>query len=239
MSRKKDLEANKTDFLTSAAKSTVGIIPGAGPFLSELIGMIIPNQRVDRLSKYVIELDNKLKKIQTEIKTGLRKNEDFIDLIEEVFIQASRARTDERRKYIASIIANGISDKQINFEESKYQLKILQELNDVEIIWLRSYLVPTTGGDKEFRNKHQKILAPVRPRLEDDQQTINKAAFQESYKEHLERLELISRDHRIDRKTGIPEFSKLTGKPLRSSTKITVLGKLLLDQIGIATDVKW
>ena len=185
MSRKKDLEANKTDFLTSAAKSSVGIIPGAGPFLSELIGMIIPNQRVDRLSKYVIELDNKLKKIPTEITTGLLKNEDFIDLIEEGFIQASRARTDERRKYIASIIANGISDEQINFEESKYQLKILQELNDVEIIWLRFYLVPTTGGDKEFRNKHQKILAPVRPRLEDDQQTINKAAFQESYKEHF------------------------------------------------------
>ena len=50
------LERNKTDLLTSAAKSVLGALPYGGPLLSELIGNLIPDQRIDRLAKYIIEL---------------------------------------------------------------------------------------------------------------------------------------------------------------------------------------
>ena len=91
---KDQLDNNKTDLLVSAAKSAVGVVPIAGSLLSELVGNLIPNQRIDRLSKYVKELDDRISKIPTEKINSLLNNDDFIDLIEEGFVQASRAITD-------------------------------------------------------------------------------------------------------------------------------------------------
>ncbi|MGV0847984.1 hypothetical protein ACTS9T_15580 [Empedobacter falsenii] len=234
---KDQLDNNKTDLLVSAAKSAVGVVPIAGSLLSELVGNLIPNQRIDRLSKYVKELDDRISKIPTEKINSLLNNDDFIDLIEEGFVQASRAITDKRRQYIASIVSTGITDKNIQLNESKQLLKILSELNDIEIIWLRSYLVPTIGGDEEFRQKHKNILQPIHTYMGADEETMTKAALQNSYKEHLERLELIDHKIRIDTTTKMPEFDTFTGKPKKSYSTITTLGRLLLKQIGIIDEL--
>lgn len=234
---KDQLDNNKIDLLVSVAKSAVGVVPIAGSLLSELVGNLIPNQRIDRLSKYVKELDDRISKIPIEKINSLLNNDDFIDLIEEGFVQASRAITDERRRYIASIVSTGITDENIQLNESKQLLKILSELNDIEIIWLRSYLVPTIGGDEEFRHKHKNILQPTHTYIGADEETMIKAALQNSYKEHLERLELIEHKIRIDRTTKMPEFDTFTGKPKKSFSTITTLGRLLLKQIGLIDDL--
>lgn len=231
------LDNNKTDLLVSAAKSAVGIVPYAGSLLSELVGNLIPNQRIDRLTKYVKELDERISRISLEKINPLLTNDDFIDLIEEGFVQASRAITDERRQYIASIVSNGIEEETIQFHESKQLLKILSELNDIEIIWLRFYLVTTIGGDEEFRQKHKNILQPINSYIGADNETMTKAALQNSYKEHLERLELIDHRIRVDNTTKIPEFDTSTGKPKKSYSTITTLGRLLLKQIGLIDEL--
>lgn len=231
--QKDDLGNKKNDFLTSAAKSVLGVVPFAGSLLSELVGNLIPNQRIDRLTKYVKELEEKLLKIQTEKIDNLLNNEEFIDLIEEGFVQASRAISDERRQYIASIVSNGIIDEAIQLNESKYLLKLLQELNDIEIIWLRFFLHPTFGGDEEFRKKHENILSPIQAFVGSDDETLSKSALQDSYKEHLERLELIERKISFNRKKGMPDYDTFTGKAKTSYSQITILGRLLLKQIGI------
>lgn len=140
--------------------------------------------------------------------------------------------TDERRKYVANVVANGIDDEAIEYSESKYVLKLLQELNEQEVIWLRFYMVPTIGGDEEFREKHKNILDPVRVNLRSDERTIERQSLQESYKEHLERIGLIQSHYRIDHETGIPEFDRFSGKPDVSYRDLTPLGKMLLRQIG-------
>lgn len=235
MNGKTNLGNNKTDIIAKIAKSTVSAVPYAGGLLSEIIDSVIPNQRIDRLSEYVQELDKRLNKIQSEKISELIKNMAFIDLIEESFIQASRAASHERRKYIASIIENGINDDAIDFHDSKFLLKLLSELNDVEIVWLRFYLDLTTDGDIEFRNKHRNILTPLSAYAGADKETFNKSTLQDSYKEHLERLKLVESNLRFDRKTGFPDFDKTTGKPKTSSRRITYLGKMLLEQIGLTT----
>ena len=234
---KDQLNNNKTDLLVSAAKSAVGVVPIAGSLLSELVGNLIPNQRIDRLTKYVKELDDKISKIPTEKINTLLNNDDFIDLIEEGFVQAARAITDERRQYIATIISTGITDETIQLNESKQLLKILSELNDIEIIWLRSYLFPTIDGDEEFIQKHKNILQPIQTYIGADNETMIKAAIQNSYKEHLKRLELIDHRININHTTKIPEFDTFTGKPKESYSTITTLGRLLLKQIGLIKDL--
>lgn len=237
MTLKSSLENNKIDLMTSVAKSAVGTVPIAGSFLSELVGNLIPNQRIDRLTKYVMQLDARLSKIPIEKLKLLQENDDFIDLIEEGFVQASRAISDERRLYISSIISNGIKEETIELQQSKHLLKILQELNDVEIIWLRFYLVPTIGGDEGFRKKNDNVLKRIQAFLGADSETLIKSAIQNSYKEHLERLELIQKRIKIDSKTGLPEFDRFSGKPKTSYTDITTLGRLLLKQIGLIEEL--
>ena len=233
MTDKNEFENNKTDFLASAAKSTLGIVPFAGPLLAELVGTVIPNQRIDRLTKYIKKLDEKISKIPVEKINHLMENEEFIDLIEEGFVQASRAITEERRTYIASIISNGITDESINLLESKYLLKILQELNDIEVIWLRYYIDPTMGGDNEFREKHENVLTRHRTYLGVDEETRQKVALQENYKKHLERLGLIKNKYKFDRKSGVPEFDKFTGEAKISYSETSSLGKILLSRIDL------
>lgn len=236
MKKEDAFENNKTDLVASVAKSAVGAVPFAGNLLSEVVGLIIPNQRIERLSKYVQELEKKLAQVSEDTINELSKDERFVDLIEEGFIQASRAITDERRKYIASIVKNGITDKSIKLEESKFLLKLLQELNDVEIIWLRFFKVPTLGGDEKFREKHKNVLEPVAAHSGSDKQTFQKEALQKSYKSHLERLGLIKHHIRIDSETKVPEFDKFTGQPKVSYSDTTTLGNMLLEQIDLVKD---
>lgn len=231
-----ELKHTKADSLKSLSKSICGTVPFVGPLLSELVGTLIPNQRIDRISKYVIELDKKLSDLSTERLKHFLKNEECIDLFEEGFVHASRSFTDQRRAQIASVIRNGLDEESITYSESKYVLRLLQELNEQEIIWLRYYLNPTISGDKEYRTKHENILKIIPVSMGSDEKTREKAAIQESYKEHLERIGLIKSNYNISRDTGIPEFDKSTGKPKVKNRSITSLGRLVLKQIDMLED---
>lgn len=233
MSNKEDLDNNKTDLLVSISKSTLGIIPVAGPFISELVGNIVPNQRIDRLTKYSKELNKRIESIECEKLESIKNNEYFIDLIEEGFYQASRALSNERREYIVSIIIKGINDEDIEFQESKLLMKVLEELNDIEIIWLRYYIDIRQNSDSVFRDTHKIILALIPAIMGSDKNTLQKSALQESYKIHLERLGLIRGRVIINRTTKIPKFDLYSGKPKISYTKTTRLGEMLLEQIGL------
>ncbi|MFW1969590.1 hypothetical protein ACG95P_21380, partial [Acinetobacter guillouiae] len=153
-----NLNASFLDHRVATYKAIAGLIPGVGSILSEVVGAIIPDQRMDRLVKYIKILDTKVQKINSDLLEIAKQNELAIDLIEEGFVQASRSLSNERREYIANVVANGISDEEKNYADSKYILKLLGELNDQEVIWLRFFLHPTFDGDEEFRQQHQNVI---------------------------------------------------------------------------------
>ncbi|EJG03164.1 hypothetical protein [Flavobacterium sp. F52] len=227
------LDSNKNDLAAALAKASLGTIPYAGGFLAEIVGNVIPNQRVDRIAKFCIELDQKIKELPSERTNSLLKNEEFIDFLEESFIQVSRAFTNERKDYILNIIINGIKDDTLKIIESKHLLKLLNELNDIEIIWLRYTLDPTITGDTEFREKHSSILTKVYTHVNCDEQTLVKASMQQSYSEHLSRLGLTEERIKLSRETGQPTYNKTTGKVEARQPITTNLGKLLLKHIGL------
>lgn len=229
----KNLKQNKIDILSSTAKSIVGIVPFAGPVLSELISALIPNQRIDRLTNYIIELEKKLSTISDNNLRELLTNEECLDLFEESFIQASRTINKKRQIQIASVVQNGLNETTISYSNSKYIMRLLQELNEQEVIWLRFYLIPTIGGDEQFREKHKDILETVFVTIGADEETRIKAAIQDSYIEHLERLGLIKSHYNINNDTNIPEYDEFSGKPSVSYRDITTLGRLLLKQIDL------
>ncbi|MDD2368128.1 MAG: hypothetical protein PHQ90_02425 [Sulfuricurvum sp.] len=227
-----DIEKNnKTDITLSTIKSIAGPIPFVGPMIQEMFDVIVPNQRIDRLSRYVLELEKKLQQFQKEQLDNKLKSEEFVDLMEESMFQASRALSDDRIKYISSVIENSLDNNYISDLENKHLLNLLKELNDIEIIWLRFYLNPLMNSDKEFRQLHSNVLKTVIPTLGGSKEDIDKEAIQNSYKEHLATLGLLKKNISI----------KIGGNTNELETKgyeITSLGKLLLKQIGFK-DEEW
>lgn len=220
---------NKTDITVSTIKSIAGPIPFLGPMIQEMFDVIVPNQRIDRLSNYVLELEQKLAKFEQQQIQDKLNDEHFIDLMEESFFQASKALTHERIEYISSIIENSLDSNHILDIENKHLMTLLKEINDIEIIWLRYYLVPTIGGDEDFRNKHNDVLETIIPTLGSGQEERDKAAIQESYKEHLSTLGLLKKNISV----------KIGGSTNELETKgyeITPLGRLLLKHIGFKND---
>jgi hypothetical protein len=141
--------------------------------------------------------------------------------------QAAQSLSDERREYIASIITNSLKAEDISYGESKHLLRILGELNDIEIIWLRFFLDPLMNGDHEFREKHKKILEPVSAYYGGSIELIDKEALQNSYKEHLANLGLLQREYETETKYA---RTKLKTK----GYSITSLGRLLLQFIDLS-----
>ena len=227
------LGESKEDQIVKVLRTIATTIPYAGNIITELIETVIPNQRIDRIEKYIKILVREIEEINEEKLELEMEKEECIDLFEESFIQASRTITNERREYIAKIVKNGIEDEKIEYIDSKYIMRIIQELNDNEIIWLRFYLNSTIGGDEEFRNKHNNILQPITATLGADEETLNKKSIQDSYKDHLQRLNLVTSHIKINKDTGLPVYDKIKNEPKERYKSITNLGRLVLEQIGL------
>ncbi len=232
----KELGNQPIDYITSAVKGTLGVVPFAGSLLAELAGTIIPNQRLDRIARFVEVLETKLSALDQGFVQSQLTNESFSDLLEEAARQAARSLSNERRQYIASLIANSLSQRDIEYVESKHLLGILGELNDIEIVWLRYYLEPWIQGDEEFRTKHTNVITPIVAAMGDTQSVIDKQALQRSYWEHLAQLGLLNPKYQIDRSTHMPEFRRDTGAPEIHGYETTSLGRLLLRQIGLSEE---
>ncbi len=226
------LETQRNDILVLLAKAGLGAVPYAGSLLAELIGFTIPNQRIDRLVRFAEKLNLRLSEIEKTKLNSMLSDDEFIGILEEAIAQASRSTTDKRREYLASIIANGLSSDAIEQNETRRILSLLSELNDSEIIILRSYLIRTIGGDEEFREKHKDVIRVQTPTSSAPQSEKDKAAINKNYKEHLTSLGLLENEYRLDRETGLQEIDTFTNAPKIVSKDLTSMGRVFLRRIG-------
>ena len=214
------------DYVASAAKSILGAAPFAGPFLAEIAGSIIPNQRVDRLMRFAVNLEEKLAHLDQIFVRAQLTDENFTDVMEESIRQAARSVTEDRRSYIASVIAKGLSPDSIKFAESRHILRILGEISDVEVLWLRKCLVNVVDGDHEFRERHSGIFRIPPPHVGCSQEVSDRNALKESYLQHLTQLGLLS---------PVRHSPQSTDNPSVAYYELTRMGRLLLRQIGLLT----
>jgi hypothetical protein len=234
MNNNLSLQSNKADYVALAAKSALGTVPFIGSLLVELAGTIIPNQRIERIVKFARSLEERLSNLEKEFIQAQIQEEEFADLLEEGLRQAAHSLTDERRKYIANIIANNLSSQIVDYIESKHLLRILNEINDIEVIWLRSFCVEISiiNSDPDFRKRHQNLLEEIVAYMDSPREVFDKQALQKSYKEHLTQLGLLKHRYKVDLKTKIPEYNPFTGSQEVNGYEITSLGALLLRQIS-------
>jgi hypothetical protein len=229
----KDLELQGIDYFASMVKSLVGAAPFVGSLLSEISSNVIPNQRIERIVDFAKKLESNIEDLDKKFIRAQSSNPDFTDLLEEGVRLSTRAVSEERRKYISSILSNSLNKQRIKYAESKYLLRILGDLNDVEIILLRYFSFPYLGGDEDFREKHENIIQPPRLTTNAPDEVIDKNTLYESYKNHLSELGLLRKQYEIDRGTNMPKLDTHKKTFKVTGYSITKQGKLLLREIDL------
>jgi hypothetical protein len=188
----RELAPQTVDYVVGAVKSIVGAAPFAGSLLVEIAGVLIPNQRLDRIAKFAADLEVRLSRIEQGFVVSQLNDEHFTDLMEEALRQASRSLSDDRRAQIANVIASSLASEDITYLDAKHLLSIAGELNDIEIIRLGRFAFDEFGTGEEYWEKHESVLEPIAAAFGSSQGEIDRETLQESYDAHLERLGLVS-----------------------------------------------
>ena len=205
----------------------LGAIPIAGPLLAEVAGTLIPNQRVERLTEFTEILSKRLSELEEALLEKCLSDEDFTETLEESLRQVSRSTSSSRREHIANLISGSIRAEDMDFVESRHLLRLLGEINDPELIWLRYYSDHERRPHSEYWKRHEEVLAPVRTHMGSGRAERDRETLQQSYKEHLERMGLLRAPVKFDRKTKMPEFDAKEGIK-RGAFQITPLGRILV-----------
>jgi len=226
-----DTSTNRTDALVSLIKGIVGLAPFVGPLAEEVVGIIIPNQRLDRLAKLVQLLEGKVEGLDRDLLKVRFLIPGFVDLFEEGLYRAARAISEDRLDQIAALLKNGLSDEGANFAQYKYILSLLSELNDVELLILQAYNVGWVG---DFVEENLAVLRPPLASFGSPRDIIENATIHDSYEPHLVRLNLL-KPHFNHNSSGLPVFDSATGMMKSQGYTITALGRLLLKYVDRAS----
>jgi hypothetical protein len=225
-----DSTTNKTDVSVVFLKGIVGMIPVVGPLAAEVVGAIIPNQKIDRLGKFLQILDKKVEILDQNLLKIRFLTPGFIDLFEDSLYRAARALTEERLEYIAALLKNGLSDEKADYTNYKHILSLLSEINDIEVMLLRAY---DLGWRGDFVEKNISVLKAEPATFGSPPEVMDKEILHKSYKDHLIRLKLLQPTFKHKRNES-PEFDYGTGMLKASYTGISPLGRLLLRYVDLA-----
>jgi hypothetical protein len=212
-------------------KGAIGAIPVAGSILAEIVGQIIPEQRMERLEVYARYLNDRLDGMNVE-RTNMLMPES-IELFEEGAIQSAHALSDQRREHIARLVAQGMTGDEKQKIEAKRLLNLLGQLEDDQIIILASHL-QKNKTDFAFRRKHATLLAEHHSHINssNDERAIN--TISKLATDHLIMLGLLKGHFEEPKKGEMPSFDRSTGMLKIRSYFVSPLGRVLLNRLGLA-----
>lgn len=195
------LEERHRDWLTPLAKGVVGACPLIGPMLAEVVGMVVPNQRVERILAFLRTFDERLAHAEARIECVRRhlRTAEGVDLLEESMTQATRAVTTQRQERLGRLLATALTQDELRYEEAKKLLGLLRELTDPELLWLVYHSIPPTFSSafhERLFETHPEVFEPASATLNAPDDELDRAALQESYKHTLERYGLLERQGR-------------------------------------------
>jgi hypothetical protein len=229
------LGSNRRDDLVLAARGLVGAVPFIGSLAAEIIGRVIPEQRLDRFVDVLKRLDARLSAVERDLVADrLNSSAEHRDLFEEGLVQASRAVTDERRERIAALLKSSLTASDLNYSENQRLWSLLQQLTDLEILILQSYGLQAAPDGFDFLKQHGKALAGASHSAQ-PRKRIDKAAIQQSYRRHLADLGLLAPRFKRWEKGQIPEFDRRTGMPVLQDYSLTRLGGILLRKLELTS----
>jgi hypothetical protein len=223
------LNDNWVDRAVAATKGAAGLLPLFGGPLAEIIGVVVPGQRVDRIAAYVRELGSRVERLDAEARRGLASNAEKIDLIEEGGYQAARATSRERIGRIVEAVGRGLSERDTDIVRRKRLLIILGELDDDELNLLNAYGRWYGGRD---RQAFEAVNRPNPIHMKSEREDIERNHLYELGQAHLLRLGLLEKNYGYVKKGQLPEFDASSGD-FKHTVEISGLGRMLLKEVGL------
>lgn len=135
--------------------------PIVGPILGEILAATIPNQRMDRMARYLEKIRQAFPEERLE---EIKANDEKIALLEEGMYSASFSTQKSRTDRIASIVIDGLSREAIDLDRSTHLLNLIRTLTDFDVILLHRYNVADTKdwqAIRAFDETHSELF-PVR-----------------------------------------------------------------------------
>jgi hypothetical protein len=113
-------------------KAVAGVLPG-GSFIVEYLIDHVPGQRAERLFTYIEQLNLRLEQLES---LEFTKTYEYAALVENSIIEATKPVSQERLRWIASIVVPSITPTEREIEFRRRALQILTDLSDNDVQYL-------------------------------------------------------------------------------------------------------
>lgn len=205
------MDENSVDSRIKLYKAISGLIPG-GSFFSEYLIDRIPGQRMERLFKFVEELNERISKLENR---DFVNNENYSLLAESTIIEATKPISKERMEWLGSILipTTTLSDQEIEFRRKA--LAILTDLSDLDVECLLKHISwkNKIRYEQSLRKKHLLTVAEF-----------NKLSSHELFTKYLENERLDIHRKSLSEKSLIEN----RGQHDDPEYQLTELGKLFI-----------
>lgn len=222
-----NLESNANDTFVSILSATVSYIPLVGSFASEIVQYAIPNQRQDRIVKFIKNIDSELKNMKIDFQELKEKfsNPKYGNFTYNCIREVTNEVYEEKIKYYKNLLIQTLTNDEKTLVHNERILKILEQLDYYEILYLKFYSDCNIVGTKTMNDIIDKLgfrfLQPT---------YMMSMSNQEFDEETMKQITLnnLCNSGLLDREIKWNS----NGKHQKVSYKITNLGKLILKKIG-------
>jgi len=216
------LGTGSSDILANVLRGSLGAVPVVGAALAELVGVVIPNQRIERAEGFLLLLAAELSSLieRSRLSESLLTTETAADLVEEGIAQAIRARSEERLAYIARLVAKGLEQTEVDILLSIRLVRLMAEIDDGELLLLRAL----DENNRDMLNKLEGRDLGFEPGEEE----MTESTLLRAGRAKLIRLLLVDEFHR--HKNGVPQYDRL--KRPEMDYCIAPLGQVLVRALG-------
>lgn len=228
---KKDLEPNKTDVITSVVSTAASYIPIAGGAISEIIRMVIPKQREDRIANFLANIDKRLSELEITVEKlqSIFKNTKYGGFTFECLRDVVNDKFEEKMGYYQNLYITGITSEEQEMLNMSNLMRLVSDMDYKEILYLKFYYY----ADYVDNQKIQEI-----------QQLLNQGSIAPNYTMDMNQKELDNETYKqitlnaLVNKGLLERKVEYIGKNRREKIKykLTSLGRLLLRKIGEVAD---
>lgn len=129
---------NAKDVALATVKGTVSLIPLAGGFLSEYIGLANEKIMAKRLEDWMNLVDERLSKLESDL-SEIATDEFFFTCVQTTTVGALRAYQSEKRRIFADALFNAFTLMDISEEKKSIFISLIDRYTLISIILLNYY----------------------------------------------------------------------------------------------------
>ena len=227
------LGSKTSDRIAAVLRSIASTIPFAGGLLTEIINELIPNQRIDRVERFLLALASELHHAGNL--AGLPTSQGpKLELFESGLRAASQTSISVKILYLAKCVASGLSQDEGEAIRVQRIMRIISELDPEEMTVLLSYTKRSFSDAQEFREQHATVFDIPTLVLGSDHTVRKRNAEYEAAERHLISLGLLAEEIRFDTKTGT---AKMSIRQAEKDIDLTMVGRQVLNYAGLTEEI--